>query len=139
MNYFRSFVAAFCTACVFAGAVGLLAPRGNMEKSVRYALAVFMLFCILSAAFALGGADFSLDTAEVRADDTAFSELTARQTLAAALESAGVHFSKITVCTDKTEEGGISISEAVVYTSETAERVTEIIGSEEYIVRVVNE
>lgn len=139
MSTFRSFVTAFCAATVFAGGVELLCPKGRMTKTVKYALSVFMLFCIVSAALLFTGTKIKLDTPSVNIEKTDMSALAARQTFAEALRRENIEFSEITVCTDKSDDGSISITEVTVYTSESEERITEIIGSDDYDVRIVYE
>lgn len=139
MNSFRAFVTAFCAATVFAGGVELLCPKGRMSKTVRYALSVFMLFCIVSAAMLFTGTKIKPDIPTVNIEKNDMSAVAARQTFAEALRREGIDFSEITVCTDKSDDGSISITEVTVYTSVSEERINEIIGSDDYDVRVIYE
>lgn len=110
-----------------------------MSKTVRYALSVFMLFCIVSAAMLFTGTKIKPDIPTVNIEKNDMSAVAARQTFAEALRREGIDFSEITVCTDKSDDGSISITEVTVYTSVSEERINEIIGSDDYDVRVIYE
>ena len=71
-------------------------------------------------------------------DSERLSADSARLVFEGALTSAGINFSKITVFTDKTEDGGINIIEVYVYTDASSEAVAAVIGSGSYKLVVVN-
>ncbi len=138
MDSFRSFVSAFCVACVFAGGIKILLPEGGASRAVKYMLSLFMLCCMLGVTVGFGDVDFNFNSSlEIQNEE--LSALAAEQTFSAALSKAGIEFSKITVCTDKTETGRIVISEVVVYSNGDEQKISQLIGSEEYAVRVENE
>ncbi len=140
MDGLRDFVSAFCVACVFTGGMGILCPKGSMSRSVRYALSLFMLCAVIGGAVGFKGFELSLpDSPAVSVNFGEQNIAAAEETFRAALERAGINFSGIEVCTDKTENGGISIIEVIVYSSEDYERIAEVIGGDSYSVRVKNE
>ena len=57
------------------------------------------------------------------------------------LKSAEINFSEITVCTDKTEDGGIVISKLIIYSDCAEERIRGALGAaaENIEVEIVNE
>ncbi len=139
MNAIKEFTVTFCTACIFAGGVRMLCARSNMSRSVQYALSLFMLCCIIGAAAGFGSLQFELPSAHERGSTVDASAFLAEQTFETALKNEGVEFNEITVCTDKNDDGGISIIEVVVKTDESYDRVAAVIGSEDYSLRVENE
>lgn len=143
MTFFSSFAAAFCAACIFIGALYILCPSGAMSKPTKYALELVFLLSVISAAtFSAGGLDLSLfeNTAPV-SDSTELQIKTAEYVYSHALESAGIDFEKITLFTDKSEDGGIVITKITVFCTATSEEVaTALYGIDESIVvEVVNE
>lgn len=143
MNFFNTFITAFCTGCLLIGALHLLCPDGAMQKPVKYVLSlVFMLTVIAAASITVKNAKF--DTGAFTPTETAGEELdtaAAEYVYAHALESAGINFSKITVCTDKSEDGSIIISKVIVYSDCEKWKITEALGvvAENYEVEVINE
>ncbi len=141
MSGFSSFVLAFCTVCVIMGGLYILCPNGNMSRSVKFAMSLAFICAILSCItdaeiFVLP--DMPPQTQVSISDDMSVSAV--RLVFETALKNGGINFSKITVCTDKTADGSISISEIVVYSSEPAEKIIALIGNPDvYEVRVVDE
>ena len=67
------------------------------------------------------------------------SEAAAKLVFYRALTDAGIKFSKITVFTDKSAQGGISITKVYVYTAADYRDVKAVIGSNDYKLVVINE
>ena len=130
MNFFSSFAAAFCSACVFIGAVYMLCPDGAISKSVRYVLGlVFLLSVISAAAIAVGKWDFEMP--EITADYTEEASLdvsAAEYVYAYALSKAEIDFNKITVWTDKSENGSISINKVIICSDCEKSRILAALG-----------
>lgn len=143
MNFFATFITAFCTGCILIGALYLLCPDGSMQKPVKYVLSlVFMLTVIAAASVTVKNAKF--DAEAFSPPETATAELdtaAAEYVYAHTLESAGINFSKITVCTDKSEDGSIIISKVIVYSDCEERKIKEALGvvAENYEVEVINE
>ena len=139
MNSILSFIVSFCIISVVLGALYILCPKGTMQKSVRYIFVLLLITSCLALIKGIGGIDFSLKkhTYAPQNDDAFhyFAELTFKE----ALKNAKVEFSKITVCTDKSENGSILISEVIVFSEEPQDKILKAIGSEEYEVTVINE
>ena len=140
MNAAKGFIAAFSGGCVFLGALYILVPEGKLSKAVKYTVSLCFLCVILSAATATCNASFpEFKVSKGDFDDERLSADSARLVFANALTSAGINFSKIIVFTDKSEDGGIIITEVYVYTEAPSEAVSAAIGSDSYKLVVVNE
>ena len=143
MSYITAFITALCAACVFTGALYMLSPGGVMEKPVRYILGlVFLVIVISSAGVTLGTAEW--DAVFPAADEIPRQSLdaaSAEYVYGAVLESSGINFSEITVCTDKSDDGSIIITKVIIYTDCDERTVKEALGvvAENYEVEVINE
>ena len=139
MSAVKGFIAAFSGGCVFLGALYILVPEGKLSKAVKYTVSLCFLCVILSAATVSCNASFPEFTVkEGDFDSERLSADSARLVFEGALTSAGINFSKITVFTDKTEDGSINIIEVYVYTDASSEAVAAVIGSGSYKLVVVN-
>lgn len=140
MSTILSFIASFCIISVTLGALYMLCPEGTLGKSVKYIFVLIMMCAVLALIKGVGDINFNPVKNEYDIDLDGTKGLGARLTFSRALENAGIEFSKITVCTDKSEDGSIIISEVIVYSPENEDKITEIIGNpSEYEVTVVNE
>lgn len=141
MSGLSSFILAFCTMCVVMGGIYMLCPTGSVSRSVKFALSLSFVCCLLSGIINLDfpeTGDFSLQT-DIRTNDE-MSVSALRLIFEDTLTRGGINFSKIDVCTDKLDNGSISITEVVVYSSDPPQKIEELIaGSDVYKVRVVNE
>ncbi len=141
MNSLNTFIIGFCVSCVVLGLLFILVPSGALNKPVKYIFSLCFVCCIIGTAVSLPSLDFSdfekLQTGEILTEqNTAF---TAQSVFCEALKSKNINFQKITVDTNKMNDGSIIISKITVYTSEEAERVLEVIGSDSYEVVIINE
>lgn len=140
MNYLASFITSFCAACVFIGALYMLAPDGVMHKSVKYILTlVFVLSVISAAAITAKNRNIEIDKFSAEEINTAaLDEETAHFVFESTLKGCEIEFSKITVCTNKTESGSISISKVIICTHCPEEKImTALNGLTENIEVVV--
>ncbi len=119
----------------------MLCPTGSMSRSVKFALSLSFVCCLLSGIINLEIpeiGDFSSKTHTDTGDE--MSTAATRLIFEDALSRGGINFSKIEVCTDKLADGSISITEVVVYSPDPPQKIEELIGnSDVYKVRVVNE
>lgn len=131
MNVFNSFITSVCAACVIIGAAYLICPNGNMQKPVKYVLSLVFISIIISVTpLAHIKPDFNFHEYEYsRKTENELLISGAEYVYGAALKKAGVNFNKITVCTDKTENGGISITKIVVLTNEPEYKVKEVLSA----------
>ena len=140
MSAVRGFVTAFCLGCVLLGALYILVPKGNISKSVRYAFCLAFLCMVISAGFKLTKIEFPVfSTDESQFENERLSAAAAQMIFAEALSESEINFSKITVFTDKSDAGGISISKVYVYTDCPFQKVSAVIGSDAYELVVINE
>lgn len=141
MSGFSSFILAFCTMCVVMGGIYILCPTGSMSRSVKFALSLSFVCCLISGIINLDIpeiGDFSLQSNTYKNEE--MSAAATRLIFEDALTRGGINFSKIEVCTDKLADGSISITEVVVYSPDPPQKIEELIGdSDVYKVRVVNE
>lgn len=141
MGGFTGFAAAFCCVCAVLGAVHLITPKGALSKSVGLVMSLVFISVLLSAA--LGAKRFSPDLSGYSVNEQSTDQMyetAMRQVFEQALRDGGINFSKIEVCTDKTENGSIFIIEVTVYSSDSEESIKELIGQDdEYEVKVINE
>ena len=137
---FTAFVSAFCIGSVILGVLYILVPDGKLNKAVSYAFSIALLCVVLSGAVKLSDVQIP-GVSESRSDfdNERLSAASAEMVFAEALSREKINFSKITVFTDKSGSGGISITKVFVYTAESADRVNSAIGSDIYEVVVINE
>lgn len=142
MSNFSSFLLSFCTSCILLGFLYMLCPSGSMSKSVKYVFCLCFLCSILACASGIsktGLIEFNVDIQPQAAVNEQLSATTAQSVFETALESSGIDFRKITVDTDKLQDGSIIISKVTVYTAADIESVIQAIGSDDYEVVVVGE
>lgn len=143
MNALNSFITAVCAACVIIGAAYLICPDGSMQKPVKYVLSLVFIAVIISAV-PIARVKFDLNFNAYEYSEKTEDELLISGTeyvYGSVLKKAGVNFNKITVCTDKTESGGISIIKIAVSTNEPEYKVKEALNAAgvNYEVTVQNE
>lgn len=144
MNSLNSFVISLCAVSIFIGALYIIVPDGSMSKPIKYVLSLAFLLTLT----ALGG--ITVKTADISFEFTgsdytaAYSELqsaSAEYVYEYVLTNAGIDFSEITVCTDKSENGSISIIKVKVKTAATLDAVVAAMGAaaENVEVEIINE
>ena len=141
MSAFASFLSAFCVSCVVLGGLYLLVPEGKLQKAVRYTFSLCFLCILITSIGTIGRLDFKIE----QKDEGEFISVgaaaeSARIVFERALDSSDINFRKITVLTDKTDNGSIIISKVTVYSSEEANKILNVIsGDGSFEVEVVNE
>ena len=130
MNFFSSFAAAFCGACVFIGVLYFLCPQGALSKSVQYVLSlIFLLSVISAAAIAIGKWELNIPEIETDYIDTeSLDAATAEYIISYLLGAENIEFDEITVCTDKTENGSISINKVIICSDCEKSRIIAALG-----------
>lgn len=141
MNNFSAFIISFCVSCILLGFLYILCPSGSMAKSVKYVFCLCFVCCVICTVVAIPKPDFSYfestDTNEIVTEQNV--AVTAQSIFAEALCQAGINFKKITVDTNKLNDGSIVISKVTVHTRESPQSINEAIGSDSYEVDVINE
>ncbi len=130
MSGLKEFAASFCVVCIAMGILYTLCPKGNIERAVKYVFSLIMLLCVLTSIPKLRSIPYDIETAVndniSNADE--ISQTALRLTFETALKNEGIDFSKITVCTDKSEDGSIKITKVVVITAVPYEEIYKILG-----------
>ncbi len=140
MSAIVSFVSAFCVGCVTLGGLYLLCPKGAFEKSVKYVFCLCLLCCVIACFSGIGNISFKISTEEAQSISAGAAAEAARMVFKRALEKSDINFSKITVLTDKDDDGSIIIIKVTVVTSEPYEKIKSVIsGDGSYEVEVINE
>lgn len=125
------------------GALHMICPDGVMGKSVKYILSlIFIAAVIASASFSIKNFDWDIDYGIPAAESGDSMQVAAAEYVyAAALKSAGINFSEITVCTDKSDSGSIIISKVIIYSDCESAKIKEALGAvaENYEVEIINE
>lgn len=142
MNAFSAFAAALCAACVLIGALHLITPDGAMSKPVKYALSVVFLISVISAAaipLKKTSVDITVPDCEEYSEESLYAT-SAEYVYGQLLKNAGIEFTKITVCTDKSDDGSIIISKVTVFSGRSAAEIKRALGvvAENYEVEVIN-
>ena len=143
MSGLYEFIVVFCSTSLLFGGIYMLKPSGNIGKAVKYIFALIFLCSVLGAIFNIKIDDldnFTINSNQhIEASSLGHDAL--ELTFEEALRSSGLIFSKITVCTNKNENGSIIISKVTVFTKEAKEKVREALGGEraEYEIEVCYE
>ena len=130
MNAFSAFAAALCAACVLIGALHLITPDGAMSKPVISAAAIPLKKISV---------DITVPDCEEYSEESLYAT-SAEYVYGRLLKNAGIEFTKITVCTDKSDGGSIIISKVTVFSGRSAAEIKRALGvvAENYEVEVVN-
>lgn len=130
MSVFRDFVISFCTISVCLGGLSLLCPDGKLEKTLRYVFGLVFLVCLLNLLPVFKNIEIPTiqnETAQLASENELnlhYMELVLRT----ALTKNGIEFEEITVCTDIPAEDGIEMYKVLVKTSESKEKILEVLG-----------
>lgn len=131
----------FCTAAVYLGILSLLAPAGNMKKSVKYAFSlIFLIFCI--GIFSIFGKLTKIKTDMPQtAVSCSFSDYYAEYLCAAVMEDNNFSYKKIIANTTESRNNDIYISKLQIITSENAAAVEKAVRQsiEAQKIEVINE
>ena len=141
MNGFTSFVVSFCISCVLFGFLFVLCPEGSMKLSVKYIFCICFICCVIGSSTVLQPPEISqfekISEEEILTEQNA--AVTAQLIFCETLRQQGINFRKITVDTNKLQDGSIVINKVIVYTNEEKSKILAVIGSDGYEVSVVNE
>ena len=141
MSGINSFIISFCGSCVLLGFLYMLCPSGNMSAPVKYIFCLCFVCCVLGTAFSIKPPDFSefdkTESTQLLTEQN--SAVAAQAVFTQALKQQNINFRKITVDTNKMTDGSIIISKITVYTSDSPQKVLEVIDSDSYEVVIINE
>lgn len=143
MNWFKSFITAFCTAGICFGALFIICPSGKMERSVKYVLSLcFLVIIVAVAGVGIKNADLELEfDMETMVELENLDNTTAKYVFSEVLNEAGINFKEILTFTDNAGKNGISCTKVRIVTDCSKERVISALGGEieGFEVEVVNE
>ncbi len=143
MQFFTQLITSFCASCVFMGALFILCPEGALKKPVKYLLGlVFIISVTASAGITVRRANFDFTPPESEFyDETELKTAGAEYVYAYALEASGINFKKITVLTNKAEDGSIIINKIVINSDCERGKILEALGeaAKNYEVETVHE
>jgi len=143
MNTLTQLITTFCAACIFIGALYIVCPNGEMNKSVKYILSLaFLLTVITATGITVKKGNFNLEIPQYQAvQSEQLDTASAEYAYAYVLRAADINFSKITVCTDKTNDGSIVISKVIICSDCEETRILQALGeaAKNFEVEVINE
>lgn len=129
-----------CSAMVLIGALQWVAPAGAMEKPVKTLLGVvFLTVAIGTLLPAIGKIEPDFRFASPTAAKTEeLDAASARYIAMVLLQNAGINFSEITVCTDKSDDGSIHITKITIFSDCEEETIRSalraIAGNDEVVI-----
>lgn len=129
MNYVSGLLTAVCASSIFIGALYMLCPQGNIQKSVSYILSLVFLLSVITAgkiAVKKPQIDFDMDMSQV--DTTGLDTATAKYVYSYALQKAGIDFEEIIIYTDKNDSNSIFISKILVISAEEKEKIIKALS-----------
>lgn len=98
MDAVRSWAMSVCLAALAAGIAGMLAPRGNLEKILKFAVSLFFLCSVLVPLFSLRHIRLPDVAVSAPSGQTSFTSAVEEMSLSQVRESLAAQVK--TVCTD---------------------------------------
>ncbi len=143
MNYFTSFLTAFCVAAIFIGAVFLICPNGKMSQPLKYILSlIFTLVVISSVSKFQFDFDFTLPKSETYTENAdAIKIQSAEYVLSSCLKANNINFSKIEIQTTNSNDNSIIINKVIIFSNDEKDKIISSLAelSKEYEVEIKNE
>lgn len=130
MNHIYSFLAAFCVSCVLIGCLHIICPEGKLSKPIKYVLSLIFIVTVLSASrLTPSNININLPSPEFTADSyEALQISSAEYVFSYTLKANGINFEKITVCTDKLQDGSIVINKVVIISDCEKQEILNALG-----------
>ncbi len=138
METIKVFVTVFCTCAIMIGGMKILLG-GILEDSGKYILALIM---VVTTVGALTNIDISFKTNKTEISNKteenaeALTSYETQYLIKELFKKENVTFKKIEIKTTKTEDGGIVISEVIIYEPEPVERAKDLINSNQIAQKV---
>ena len=143
MKNLREFITAFCSASLLFGGLYILKPSKSTEKAVKYIFSLIFICCVFSAILNIDISDFKFttDNNSYIKSQASLSVNAAELTFKEVLKNAEINFSKITVCTNKNQNGDILINKVIVYSKESKDEIIALLGGNDaqYEIEVIYE
>lgn len=143
MNYLNSFFMSFCVSAIFIGGIFIICPNGKMSKPIKYILCLIFTVIIIVSVSKINP-DFNLPYFESQISEQNSDKLqiqSAEYVWGACLNAANIKFTKITVCTNKTQNNSIVISKVMIFSNESKENILNALGdlAKAVEVEIINE
>ncbi len=142
MTRLSDFFITFCVSAVFIGALLIICPNGQMSKSVKYILSLVFTLLIISSALKIDfNLDFTPDTDSINSHTETLQTHSAAYVYGQCLKAAEIEFSKISVLTNKNDDGSIVISKVLIFSKEDKNKILSALSlvAQNYEVEIINE
>ena len=142
MTRLSDFFITFCVSAIFIGALLIICPSGQISKSVKYILSLVFTLLIISSALKI---DFDLNLTPnnnaISSHTEALDTQSAAYVYGQCLKAANIEFSKISVLTNKTEDGSIVISKVLIFSKEDENKILSALSlvAQNFEVEIINE
>ncbi len=119
------FFTSFCVGSILIGSLYIICPEGNISKHVKYVFSLIFLIIVISAAnIPLKSISADIFSEKENIIETeGLDKSSAEYVFAYTLKNQNINFSKISIFTDKTNDGSIVITKVVIVTNEPKEKV----------------
>lgn len=143
MNFLNSFVISASASCILIGILYTITPNGEITKTIKYLFALIFIISIITAAkITVKNADFDFEFETPETNSQEEMQIAAAEYIYSyALQKNSINFSKITVCTDKLDDGSIKISKVIIYSNCEKSEILKALGenAQKSEVEIINE
>ncbi len=142
MTRLSDFFITFCVSAIFIGALLIICPNGQMSKSIKYILSLVFTLLIISSAVKIDfNLDFTPNTNVINSHAEVINTHSAVYVYSQCLKAAKIEFSKISVLTNKSDDGSIVISKVLIFSKEDKNKILLALGevAQNFEVEIINE
>lgn len=142
MTHLNDFFITFCASAIFIGALLIVCPSGHLSKSVKNILAIIFTIIVISAALKIDfNLDFKVNTDAITSHTVALETHSAAYVYGQCLKKAELEFSKISVLTNKNDDGSIVISKVLIFSKEDKNKILTALCdvTQNFEVEIINE
>lgn len=142
MTRLSDFFITFCLSAIFIGALLIICPNGQMSKSIKYILSLVFTLLIISSAVKIDfNLDFTPNTNVINSHAEVINTHSAVYVYSQCLKAAKIEFSKISVLTNKSDDGSIVISKVLIFSKEDKNKILLALGevAQNFEVEIINE
>ena len=129
MTRLSDFFITFCVSAIFIGALLIICPNGQMSKSIKYILSLVFTLLIISSSLKIDfNLDFTPNTNVINSHAEVINTHSAVYVYSQCLKAAKIEFSKISVLTNKSDDGSIVISKVLIFSKEDKNKILLALG-----------
>ena len=142
MTRLSDFFITFCVSAIFIGALLIICPNGQMSKSIKYILSLVFTLLIISSAVKIDfNLDFTPNTNVIDSNAEVINTHSAVYVYSQCLKAAKIEFSKISVLTNKSDDGSIVIIKVLIFSKEDKNKILLALGevAQNFEVEIINE